>query len=80
MYKSRQYKLMRVSIRRFPIKVLVFDFWNKDEQTGYEIQVQIKRDINKALKIAGHYVLKTHTIVAWDELITCIKAEIIEDR
>lgn len=81
MRTKRTYKLMRVFIKRFGMvgRCLVFDFWNYQENTGYEVHVIIYHDINKAWRIASSYLGQTHTIVAWDELITYIKADMIRE-
>lgn len=71
---------MRVKACKMPDKKIVLDLWNQKENTGYEIHISITRDLKKALKIAMCYVGQTHSIVAWDELITCIKADLIEER
>lgn len=81
MRTKRTYKLLSVYIKRFGKKgkCLVFDFWNPNESTGYEIHAIIYHDIKKAWRIASSYLNQTHTIVAWDELITCIKADMIKE-
>lgn len=81
MRTKRTYKLMRLYIKRLGMleRCLVFDFWNENERTGYEVHVIIYHDVNKAWRIASSYLDQTHTIVAWDELITCIKADMIRE-
>lgn len=80
MRTKRTYKLVRLYWKRFGIggKMLVFDLWNADIHSGYEMHVIILHDIKKAYNIAYKYLGQTHTIVAWDELVTCIKADIIK--
>lgn len=80
MRTKRTYKLMRIWVKRFGIvgKILVFDLWNSEEHTGYEVHVTINHNIKKAYNIAYNYIGQTHTNVAWDELITCIKADLID--
>lgn len=74
MRTKRTYKLMRLYWRRFGIcgKILVLDLWNDVEHTGYEMHIIIHHDANKAYNIAYDYIGQTHTIIAWDELATCI--------
>ena len=75
----RQYELKRVWIKKFGLKgrILVFDLWNNEQSTGYEVHLIVYHGINKAFRIAYDYIGKTFNINAWDELITCIKYDLI---
>ena len=81
MRTRRTYKLINIYMCRIHMKkrVLVFEFWNDYEETGYEVHVMIHHDVSKAYDIAYHYIGQTHNIIAWDELITCVKADLIKE-